>query len=54
MGTHKSLAKKKKLASAWKKSRPVPLWVVAKTMGRVRRTPSRRHWRRSKIKIKTD
>ncbi|NIN52883.1 MAG: 50S ribosomal protein L39e [Nitrososphaeria archaeon] len=53
MARYKSLAKKKRLAAAWKSSRPVPVWVVAKTMGRVRRTPSRRRWRMTKLKLKT-
>lgn len=54
MATHKSRAKKKKLAAEWKKAKPVPLWVVAKTNGKVRTSPARRHWRRDKLKIKRD
>jgi len=37
-----SLAKKLRLAKAMKQNRPVPVWVVAKTMGRVRTHPKRR------------
>ncbi len=46
-----SLAKKLRLAKAMKQNRPVPVWVVAKTMGRVRTHPKRRYWRRSKLKV---
>jgi large subunit ribosomal protein L39e len=46
-----SLAKKLRLAKAMKQNRPVPVWVVAKTMGRVRTHPKRRNWRRSKLKV---
>jgi large subunit ribosomal protein L39e len=44
---------KSHLAKEWKTNRSVPVWVIAKTRGRVRTTPSRRHWRRSKLKLKT-
>jgi large subunit ribosomal protein L39e len=46
-----SLARKLRLAKAMKQNRPVPVWVVAKTMGRVRTHPKRRNWRRSKLKV---
>ena len=44
------VAKKVRLAKAQKQNRPVPIWVVGKTMGRVRSHPKRRHWRRSTLK----
>jgi large subunit ribosomal protein L39e len=44
------LAIKKRLASALKRSWPVPTWVIAKTHGKFRFHKKRRHWRRSKIK----
>lgn len=44
------VAKKIRLAKAQRQNRPVPIWVVGKTMGRVRSHPKRRHWRRSKLK----
>jgi len=50
MARNKPAAKKRRLAKAGKEIKPVPTWVVAKTMGRVRTSPKRRHWRRSKIK----
>ncbi len=50
MARNKPAAKKRRLARAQKMSRPVPTWVVAKTGGRVRSTPRRRHWRRTKLK----
>lgn len=44
------LSRKIRLGKAMKQNRPVPVWVVAKTIGRVTRHPKRRHWRRSKLK----
>ncbi|MEM0010258.1 MAG: 50S ribosomal protein L39e [Candidatus Bathyarchaeia archaeon] len=49
MARHKPLAKKLRLISAEKENRPVPSWVIAKTLGKVTRLP-KRHWRRTKIK----
>ena len=49
MARHKPLAKKIRLISAGKKNRPVPSWVIAKTLGKITRIP-KRHWRRTKIK----
>lgn len=46
-----NLAKKIRLSKAMKQNRPVPIWVVGKTMGRVRTHPKRRYWRRFKLKI---
>ncbi len=45
------IPKKTRLAKATKQNRPVPIWVVAKTLGRVRTHPKRRYWRRSKLKV---
>lgn len=53
MARVKTYAFKKHLAAAYKSNRSVPVWVIAKTNGRVRTTPSRRHWRRTKLKLKT-
>lgn len=50
MARNKPSGKKRRLARAHRMSRPVPTWVVAKTRGRVRSTPRRRHWRRTKLK----
>jgi len=50
MARHKPPAKKRRLAGARKRSGPVPAWVIAKTMGKVRVNPKRRHWRRNKLK----
>mgnify|MGYP000108936011 CR=1 FL=1 len=49
MASHKPAAKKRRLAKAAKQNSPVPLWVVAKTKGYVRRHPKIRYWRRSKL-----
>ncbi len=51
MARSKPLGKKLRLAAALKSNKAVPLWVVMKTLGRVRRTPRRRHWRRSRLKL---
>jgi len=50
MARYKPTAKKRRLARARKQAEPVPAWVIAKTMGRVRVNPRRRHWRRDKLK----
>jgi len=50
MARSKPLAKKLRLIKAGKEGQPVPAWVIVKTGGRVRTTPKRRHWRRTKIK----
>ncbi|MFQ6080242.1 MAG: 50S ribosomal protein L39e [Candidatus Bathyarchaeia archaeon] len=50
MTRNKPAAKKRRLAKAGKERKAVPTWVIAKTMGRVRTTPKRRHWRRTKTK----
>ncbi|MEM2819917.1 MAG: 50S ribosomal protein L39e, partial [Candidatus Bathyarchaeia archaeon] len=41
--------KKLRLISAGKENRPIPSWVIAKTLGKIPRIP-KRHWRRTKIK----
>jgi large subunit ribosomal protein L39e len=46
----KPAAKKRRLIKAGKQKKPVPTWVIAKTIGRVRTNPKRRSWRRRKIK----
>jgi large subunit ribosomal protein L39e len=43
--------KKRRLAKATKQNRPVPTWVMVKTVGRVRTHPKRRGWRRGKLKL---
>jgi len=50
MARNKPTAKKRRLAKAGKQRKPVPTWVMAKTAGKVRTHPKRRHWRRTKIK----
>jgi len=50
MARHKPTAKKRRLAKAGKQSKPVPTWVIAKTAGKVRTHPKRRHWRTRKIR----
>jgi large subunit ribosomal protein L39e len=50
MARYKPTAKKRRLISAQKESRPIPSWVVVKTKGKVRINPKARHWRRTKLK----
>lgn len=51
MARNKPPAKKRRLARAKRQAKPVPTWVIAKTMGHVRTSPKKRHWRRSKLKV---
>ena len=51
MAKNKPLGRKLRLASAHKRSRPLPAWVIVKTMRRIRYSPVRRHWRQSKLKV---
>gem|GEM_PF-76671 len=50
LAKNKPTAKKRRLIRASRKAKAVPTWVIAKTLGRVRSSPKRRHWRRSKLK----
>jgi len=50
MARYKPLSFKLRLAHAKKSNKSVPIWVVARTMGRFRTHPKRRHWRRTKLK----
>ena len=51
MARNKPASKKRRLIKAKKQNSAVPAWVVAKTQGRVRTNPKRRHWRRNRLKI---
>ncbi|HIQ03955.1 MAG TPA: 50S ribosomal protein L39e [Desulfurococcales archaeon] len=51
MARNKPLARKLRLAKAWKTNNPVPVWVIAKTLRKFTRHPKRRHWRRVKLKV---
>ena len=51
MARNKPLARKLRLAKAYKSNSPVPLWVVAKTLGRFRFHAGTRHWRRNRLKV---
>jgi len=53
MARYKNLSFKLRLGHASKSNRSVPIWVVAKTMGRFRTHPKIRNWRRSKLKLRT-
>jgi large subunit ribosomal protein L39e len=50
MARNKPAALKRRLAKAGKRTRRVPVWVMAKTVGRVRTHRKRRSWRRQRIK----
>lgn len=51
MARNKHLARKLRLARALKSNRPVPAWVVVRTLRRFTINPKRRHWRVSKLKV---
>lgn len=51
MARYKTAPKKIRLAKAERRSRPVPAWVMARTKGKVRRTPTQRSWRKTKLKV---
>ncbi|HDD64229.1 MAG: 50S ribosomal protein L39e [Thermoprotei archaeon] len=51
MARYKTLGKKKRLARALKQNVPVPIWVVAKTLGKVRGRIISRNWRRSRMQL---
>jgi large subunit ribosomal protein L39e len=50
MARNKPAAKKRRLAKAGKEKKPVPTWVIAKTVGKFRANPKRRQWRTRKIR----
>ncbi len=50
MARNKPLAKKLRLINREKSNSPIPVWVIAKTMRRIRYRPRLRNWRRSKLK----
>jgi large subunit ribosomal protein L39e len=51
LARNKPLARKLRLARAFKSNSPVPAWVIIKTLRRFTYNPKRRHWRRSKLKV---
>lgn len=51
MARNKHLARKLRLAAAYKENKPIPVWVSIKTRLKVRRGFRLRHWRRSKLKV---
>ena len=50
MARNKPLARKLRLAKAYKSNSPVPVWVLMRTNRRFTTHPKRRHWRRNWIK----
>lgn len=50
MSSIKPHAKKLRLAKAKNQNRRVPLFVIAKTKGKVRAHPKMRNWRRNTLK----
>ena len=50
MSSIKPAAKKLRLAKAGKQNRRVPMFVIAKTGGKVRMHPKTRNWRRNNLK----
>jgi large subunit ribosomal protein L39e len=51
MARNKHVARKRRLAKAYKQNSAVPVWVVAKTDRKFRSHPKLRHWRRVKLKV---
>lgn len=51
MARYKPLGRKLRLARANKQNSPVPLWVIVKTRGKIRRHPKLRNWRQTKLKV---
>ena len=50
MSKNKPAAKKRRLVKANSRSRPVPIWIFVKSGRKVRSSPKRRNWRRSKLR----
>ncbi len=51
---NKSLAKKIRLAKAWRKSRRLPAFVMVRTKRKVTQNRNRRSWRTDKLRIKEE
>ncbi len=51
MARYKHVARKLRLAAAYKSNHPIPVWVTLKTRMKVRRGFRLRHWRRTKLKL---
>ncbi|MCL5788283.1 MAG: 50S ribosomal protein L39e [Candidatus Marsarchaeota archaeon] len=47
MAVHKPHAKKRRLGSYMKSNQNIPVWVTAKTGGKLRRNDKKRNYRRS-------
>ncbi len=50
MARNKHVARKLRLAKAYKSNSALPIWVVVKSLRKVPFRPRLRHWRRSKLK----
>lgn len=50
MAHNKPFGKKIRLISATRANQQIPIWVIAKTQGKLRRKP-RRNWRRSRMQL---
>ncbi len=51
MGSVKTSRKKTALGAAMRRSKRIPVFVVAKTNRRIRTNPHARNWRRRKLKL---
>ena len=47
---NKPAAKKRRLVKANRRSQAVPIWIFVKSGRKVRSSPKRRNWRRSKLR----
>merc|ERR1712198_233573 len=52
MGSHKTLKIKKVLAKKQKQNRPIPQWIRMRTGNTICYNAKRRHWRRTKLKLR--
>ncbi|MEZ0345116.1 MAG: 50S ribosomal protein L39e [Infirmifilum sp.] len=50
MAHNKPFGKKVRLVAAVRENQQVPIWVISKTLGKMRRKP-RRNWRRSRMQL---
>ncbi|MGB9708728.1 MAG: 50S ribosomal protein L39e [Infirmifilum sp.] len=50
MARNKPFGKKIRLIAAVRENHQIPIWVISKTLGEVRRKP-RRNWRRSRMQL---
>ncbi|URE37376.1 60S ribosomal protein [Musa troglodytarum] len=53
MPSHKTFRIKKKLAKKMRQNRPIPHWIRMRTDNTIRYNAKRRHWRRTKLGLRS-